>query len=125
MIKVSVANIDKLQQRLRAVNKTMQDKTSEGVFAFAGQVMQEAQKTVPVRTGRLRASAFIERMKRNQHRTDATFGYRAPYARLVHENPASSGYKWFERAYFRIRNQIQALILKRVVDSVRRVWGSR
>lgn len=52
---------------------------------------------VPLRTGRLRLSAYVTQPDPSQSRLQSQVGYAAPYAPEVHERPGSRYSKWMEK----------------------------
>lgn len=135
---MEVRGLEQLQAKLKklapAAARALETALIQDV---AGAVMKEAQRTVPVVTGRLRSSAFVRKVARNQYRTDLRFGYDAPYAVYVHEIPYTGrttrgkigaknngkGYKWLQRAYYRVRASAVNRAWNRVRSEVRKVWG--
>lgn len=102
-LKLQVKGLADMRKRMRARGNAASQALDKATVAELGAVMNAAQQTVPVITGRLRSSAFI-RKDRSTGRTDISFGYDAPYATNVHENPFSRGYKWVERAWQKVRS---------------------
>lgn len=97
MIKVQIKGLEATQRRLKKLSRTTDAAVENGLVKVAGAILNEAQEIVPVVTGRLRSSAFIEKTKRKD-RNEIRFGYRAPYALIVHERRTGRGFKWLERA---------------------------
>src|SRR3990167_5454214 len=136
MVKVEVRGMEALQARLKRTSATLAREAPKAVRVFAGEGMNEAQKRVPVVTGRLRSSAYIREVKRNQHRTDVRFGYEAPYAVFVHEIPYSGrttrgkpgalrngkGYKWLQRAFQKVKRNSASRVMDRIKHAVRTTW---
>jgi hypothetical protein len=116
VIKLRVQNVEKIQRTLAGASEASARALRESLRRESGRILNEAQKLVPVVTGRLRSSAYMRGTERNQHRTDFDFGYSAPYAVRIHEERFSGrttrnrpgaknngkGYKWLERAARRV-----------------------
>lgn len=111
MIRAQLEGYQKLQKRLKDLPPRAAKAAQAAMVREAGAAMDLAQKAVPVKTGRLRSSAFVTVFK-----TVTNFGYRAPYAAMVHERPTGRGYKWFERA---VRQSFRGLA-NRVAAAVKR-----
>lgn len=108
---LNVQGMEALRKRFESVSNAMRATVEGHERSTAGAIMQEAQRTVPVVTGRLRSSAFVRERKR-KGAAACSFGYEAPYAVYVHEIPYrgtttrglpgalrnGKGYKWLERA---------------------------
>ena len=97
-IYVQVEGVEALKKKLAHLGKRAQAAFEDALILEAGAVMNEGQRRVPVVTGRLRSSAFVRPVQRNQYRSDLRFGYAAPYAIYVHEIPGGRGYKWLANA---------------------------
>lgn len=111
-LKIQIQGLEPLRKKLEKLAPAAADALHAQVLAEAGSVMNEAQQRVPVVTGRLRSSAFVREVQRNQYRTDVAYGYEAPYAIFVHEIPYDGhttrglpgavrnglGYKWLQLA---------------------------
>ena len=65
---------------------------------IAEEVLAEATKLVPVKTGNLRDSGHIHPAPGGGR----VVRYDAKYALIVHERPATRGYKWLERAVVKV-----------------------
>lgn len=96
-----------LQKQVADLPKRAQVAAQAALLNESKLTMDEAQRTVPVVTGHLRSSAFVNVLK-----SKIDIGYSAPHAVYVHEVPYSGkttrgkpgamrngqGYKWLARA---------------------------
>ena len=123
-ITVKLTGLEALQARLKRVQKVTADTTFRRLVVKVSACMTEAQKTVPVVTGRLRSTAFVRKQAANQYRQDLHFGYEAPYASFVHERPEGRGYQWMRKAFLKVlRGRGVAEVKQEVIAAVRRAWG--
>jgi len=87
------------------INKTMSQIDEQIVKDIVDDVTQlifdESQKLVPVDSGRLKASGKIIKEKDRE-----IIRYTAPYAYYVHEDANGRGFKFLERAIFKVRNNV-------------------
>lgn len=103
-----------MQRKLQRVKSALANELPKAFVDEANKVMSEAQNNVPVITGRLRSSAYVRTVARNQHRTDVRFGYDAPYAASVHENPNSRGWKWLYNAFLKVTGGTKMRVAERL-----------
>lgn len=76
------------EQLAKEIISEAQDKVMEA----AQQLLEDANREVPVQTGNLKASGTVVKTPNG-----AEVVYDAEYAIFVHENPDGRGYKWLER----------------------------
>jgi len=87
-----------LQARLRKLRRIADHETERAMVDTAGEILELSRTRVPVDTGFLSKSVFINRPTKRSGRLDVVFGFEAPYAGIVHETYA--GFKG-ERYYLR------------------------
>ncbi len=119
MIRFELQGMEKIRERFKGLTKRGLDAMEAALIAEAGEVMNTGQTLVPVVTGRLRSSAYVRKVSRNQHRSDLRFGYAAPYAVFVHERPGR-GYKWLRRALAMTANARKRRLQRAFNDAMRR-----
>lgn len=118
-LRVEIHGIEKLKRRFEKLGRSVPAAVEKALIEEAAEIIGEAQKTVPVLTGELRTSAYIDRVKRNQHRSDVRAGYLANYASIVHEAPGGRGYHWLLKAATRVRRGFKAKVLSAIRYAVR------
>ena len=110
-VRITVPNMGDLLRKLDVLPPKVRAAFYAGLLKEATGIMDEAQKRVPVVTGRLRSSAFTRDTKTGKRR-DISLGYEAPYAVYVHEIPYKGtttrglpgamrngkGYKWLQKS---------------------------
>jgi hypothetical protein len=128
VIKIELQNMEKLRAQLGKLPKRAKDAFEAGMIEQAAAILTAAQKRVPVVTGRLRSSARVAKVKRNQYRSDLLVQYEAPYAIYVHEIPYDGhttrglpgaerngeGYKWLQKAADKVIPKIVPTVIKRI-----------
>jgi hypothetical protein len=118
-LKIEVYNLESLRRRLNGLGAKAEDAFEASMVDEAQMVIDAAQQTVPVVSGRLRSSAFVRKVARNQHRSDIRFGYDAPYASQVHERPGGKGYKWLATAANRLLHGMSGRVAARIKAALR------
>ena len=90
-ITFKLKGVGNLSKKLEKYTKLASEETKRTLFMEAEGIMAESkEKFVPVMTGALRGSGFVEPPKVQGGNMSVTLGYggpAAPYAVVVHENP--------------------------------------
>ena len=93
------ASLKKLEQQIQVKIDSVKDVSEEGLLAVGNDMLNRSLEIVPIETGALKKSAFIETDK-TPGRISVSFGYNkdgsAPYAVFAHEigpykKPTTSG----------------------------------
>jgi hypothetical protein len=113
-LRIEMQGLERLKASLHSLGRRVEAAAEAALMEEAGRVMGAAQKDVPVDTGRLRSSAFVRQVRRNQHRTDVAFGYTAPYAVAVHERPGTRHHHWLQHAADRVLAGLVGRVMRRV-----------
>ena len=80
----------KMAARLVKLRHMVENETERAMVETAADIMELSKTRVPVATGFLYRSAFINRPTKRSGRSDVVFGYHASYAGLIHETYAGS-----------------------------------
>jgi hypothetical protein len=138
MVKIDIKGMPELRKRLEAAGASLAPSAENAItYDIALTTMDEAQKTVPVVSGALRASAFI-RKPQGGNNPLVTMGYEMPYALYVHEIPYDGhttkglpgaqnngkGYKWLQKAYVRTMRGAAAKAKERVKKDIKNAWDN-
>lgn len=83
--KLTVQGDVRIRARLRNLLSIVEHETEKSLVEIAGQIIDLSRTRVPVDTGFLYRSAFINRPTKRSGRLDIVFGYDAKYASVVHE----------------------------------------
>lgn len=114
----SVKGADDLRHTLEDMASKATEAGGEALVDEAEAVKEASQAVVPVKTGRLRDSAFVH-VERHGDAVDAYIGYSAPYALYVHENPDQPQWKYLEAPFLERRTAIVRAVGSRVKASIR------
>jgi hypothetical protein len=79
-------NTKKTQQELLQLARELREAAVVGMRKFEEEEMEESQKLVPVDTGELKNSKYIDEPYWDGDRLRGALGYTAPHALTVHEN---------------------------------------
>lgn len=75
----------KIQRNFMRVMNIVDDETARGIAHWSFKVIDTAQELVPVDTGELFRSAYVEKPRKTKSGPQGRFGFRAPHAIPVHE----------------------------------------
>ena len=105
------------------LKEVVPDAVDELLNDAVAMVETDTLRLVPVDTYNLKDSFFVDKVKRNQYRTDIIMGYNryneAPYAVFVHEIPvyyhdSPTQWKFFEQPVEQMKASLPSLIKGRV-----------
>jgi hypothetical protein len=86
-MRFEITGIDKAVANLGKLQEAIPEAVARGMYAWAAFfVIPQAQEETPVRTGYLRASAFVDEPTVTMGNAEVRFGFSANYAIYVHEN---------------------------------------
>ncbi len=120
-ISMGLRGIDELQQKLEDLaGDDLDDEMEEVVYEELEEIKEASQEIVPVDTGRLHDSAFVD-VRRERGKVQGIVGFDTEYALYVHENPDAfhkppTRWKFLEEAFA----MAQAGMLRRISE---RVWA--
>lgn len=109
------AQMHAIEQKLKKRLAQTEEGARDGVEASARDIYDASQELVPVKSGRLKNSGFVE-ITETAIGTQATVGYRAPYAAEVHEDFEGKHAKFLQKPAFEHAHQIP----NKVADAVKR-----
>lgn len=114
-IEFGVENVKRVLGEFEAFKKATAKQAEKAMVAGAEYVKKESQKRCPVRTGRLRRSAFV-RSRGDGWNTRVSVGYSVPYAIYVHERlellHRNGEAKFLENVFREQSPQIYGVILR-------------
>src|SRR5260370_39343245 len=86
VVSMGLRGIDELQQKLEDLAVVvLDDEMGEVVYEELEEIKEATQEIVPVDTGRLHVSAFVD-VRRERGRIVCNVGYANEYTLVVHEN---------------------------------------
>ncbi len=118
-ISMALRGLDELQQALEDMaDEDLDLELEDAVFAELEEIKEASQEIVPVDTGRLHDSAFVD-VRRERGRIVGNVGYDTPYALYVHEDPDArhappTRWKFLEEAFAVAQAGMRARISERV-----------
>ena len=124
------ASLKKLEKQIQEKIDSIKDVSAETLESVGQEILDRSQELVPVETGALKKSAFIETNK-DSNETSVSIGYNkdgtAPHAVFAHEigpysNPTTPGtqYKFLETAVREKLPKIIDTLKKRISSSLRK-----
>ena len=85
MFKIKLSGIENVQQNLQNLDKVIEGVLKEELYKMGQHLRSESVKECPVDTGRLRASATVTPVKKENEKYFVEVGYGTDYAIYVHE----------------------------------------
>lgn len=117
---VTIDGLDELVSRMRSLARRAPKAAAKGLHRGALIVMNRSKRIVPVDTGRLRASGFIESPKYGTRGVSVRLGYGTKYAVFVHEGTKyMDGRKFLSRAI----QERQRAVVEQIVKAVEKEIG--
>lgn len=91
------SNVDEAVSKLEDFRPNLLRESAAILNSDLEVINRQQKNNIPVRTGRLRDSAFVERARRRGNAVEGAVGASIFYARFVHEKPGGKGWKFLER----------------------------